>query len=135
MKEFQVLKSKYGLIINDGEGTVDSAASFALWSVVSRTHNSERLRKICTVPSSSQKMLDKSRGLTVDCVAYDLEDSVTLNKKADARMNLRRFLERDPAAGIKEYAVRINPVGSGLEAEDMEAVVCKAKNLGFFYSY
>ena len=71
-------------------------------------------------------MLDKSRGLNVDCVAYDLEDSVTLNKKAEARASVRRFLEQDPTSGIKERAVRINPVGSGLEAEDLEAVVCMA---------
>ena len=68
-------------------------------------------------------MLDKSRGLNVDCVAYDLEDSVTLNRKADARAKIRRFLDQDPTEGIKERAVRINPVGSGLEAEDLEAVV------------
>ena len=75
------------------------------------------------MPGSSQKMLDKSRGLAVDCVAYDLEDSVTLNKKVEARTNIRRFLGQDPAIGIKEYAVRINAVGSGLEAEDLAEVV------------
>ena len=69
-------------------------------------------------------MLDKSRGLTVDTVAYDLEDSVTPNKKPEARANIRRFLERERAAGINEYAVRINAVGSGLENDDLAAVVC-----------
>ena len=75
------------------------------------------------VPGSSQKMLEKSRGLTADCVAYDLEDSVTPNKKADARSNIRRFLHQPRASGIKEYAVRINAVGTGHEADDLEAVV------------
>lgn len=69
-------------------------------------------------------MLDKSRGLNVDCVAYDLEDSVTLNKKPEARSNIRRFLEHAPAPGIKECAVRINAVGSGLETDDLTQVVC-----------
>lgn len=68
-------------------------------------------------------MLDKSRGLTADCVAYDLEDSVTSNKKAEARSNIRKFLEQSRADGIKECAVRINAVGTGLEADDIEAVV------------
>ncbi len=85
------------------------------------------LKTTYSVPGSSQKMLDKTRGLIADCVAYDLEDSVTMNKKAEARENIRRFLDQDPAQGIKEYAVRINSVGSGLEAEDLERVVCSAK--------
>ena len=68
-------------------------------------------------------MLDKSRGLTADCVAYDLEDSVTSNKKAEARSNIREFLKQPRADGIKECAVRINAVGTGHEADDIEAVV------------
>ena len=68
-------------------------------------------------------MLDKSRSLDVDCVAYDLEDSVTPGKKTEARANLRRFLEQPRAAGIKEQAVRINAVESGLALEDLTEVV------------
>jgi len=69
-------------------------------------------------------MLDKTRGLTADCVAYDLEDSVTRGKKAEARANIRRFLEQPKAPGIKECAVRINAVGTGYEADDISGVVC-----------
>ena len=79
--------------------------------------------KNLSVPGSSQKMLDKSRGLTADCVTYDLEDSVTPNKKAEARTNIRNFLEQPRATGITENAVRINAVGTGHEAEDIETVV------------
>ena len=68
-------------------------------------------------------MLAKSRGLTADCVAYDLEDSVTSNRKAEARSNIQQFLEQSRADGIKECAVRINAVGTGYEADDIEAVV------------
>ena len=68
-------------------------------------------------------MLDKSRGLTADCVAYDLEDSVTSNRKTEARSILKKFLEQPRADGIKECAVRINAVGTGHEAHDIEAVV------------
>ena len=75
------------------------------------------------VPGSSQKMLDKSRGLTVDCVAYDLEDSVIMNKKAEARHNLQHFLGHPKAPNIRECAVRINAVGSGMEEDDLAAVV------------
>ena len=74
-------------------------------------------------------MLDKSRGLTADCVAYDLEDSVTSNGKAEARSNIRTFLEQSRADGIKECAVRINAVGTGYEADDIEAVVWQLSGL------
>ena len=60
-------------------------------------------------------MLDKSRGLAADCVTYDLEDSVSMNVKAEARQNLA--LPR--SAGITEQAVRINAVGSGLAEHDL----------------
>ena len=68
-------------------------------------------------------MLDKSRGLNVDCVAYDLEDSVTPGRKAEARTNLRRFLHQPRAGGIREQAVRINAVESGLALNDLAEVV------------
>ena len=68
-------------------------------------------------------MLDKSRGLNVDCVAYDLEDSVTPGKKAEARSNLRQLLEQPRAANIREQAVRINSVDSGYALDDLTEVV------------
>jgi citrate lyase subunit beta-like protein len=59
----------------------------------------------------------------VDCVAYDLEDSVTSNKKAEARSNLKHFLGQPRASGITEQAVRINAVETGLALEDLKEVV------------
>ena len=68
-------------------------------------------------------MLDKSRGLNVDCVAYDLEDSVTSWKKSEARKAIAKFLNQPRATGIKENAVRINAVDSGLALEDLTELV------------
>ncbi|KAL9098929.1 MAG: hypothetical protein Q9163_005495 [Psora crenata] len=85
-------------------------------------------RALLYVPGSSQRMLAKARELTVDCVAYDLEDSVTMNKKAEARANLQHLLAHPKASGTKKCAVRINAVGSGLEEDDL-AAVCTAPNL------
>lgn len=68
-------------------------------------------------------MLDKSRGLNVDCVAYDLEDSVSMNMKVEARQNLRSFFAQPRSAGTKECAVRINAIGSGLEEDDLVELV------------
>jgi len=69
------------------------------------------------------RFLEKSRGITADCIAYDLEDSVTPGKKAEARSNLKTFLSRDRAANVKEQAVRINSVDSGYALDDLTEVV------------
>ncbi|KIW66943.1 hypothetical protein, variant [Phialophora macrospora] len=85
-------------------------------------------RAMLYVPGSSQRFLDKSRTLTADCIAYDLEDSVTPAKKAEARHAVRKALDTEIPSGIKERAVRINSVGSGLALGDLEEVV-KSPNL------
>jgi citrate lyase subunit beta-like protein len=78
------------------------------------------------------KFLEKSRGLNVDCVAYDLEDSVTPGRKAEARSNLRQFLQQERSKGIKEQAVRINAVETGMALDDLTEVVGR---LEFAFSY
>ncbi|KAK4989168.1 hypothetical protein LTR66_007125 [Elasticomyces elasticus] len=80
-------------------------------------------RALLYVPGSSQKMLQKSRGLTADCVAYDLEDSVTPGKKAEARANLRDLLSKPRVDGIHEQAVRINSVDSVYALSDLTEVL------------
>lgn len=80
------------------------------------------------MPGSSQKFLDKSRTLSVDCIAYDLEDSVTPGRKGEARALVRKELDNPNPAGVKERAVRINSVGSGLALQDMEELL-KSQNL------
>ncbi|KAJ9297460.1 hypothetical protein DTO271G3_4235 [Paecilomyces variotii] len=80
-------------------------------------------RALLYVPGSSQRFLDKSRSLKADCVAYDLEDSVTPHKKAEARSLVRRALDQPAPANIKERAVRINSVESGLALGDLTEVL------------
>ncbi|KAL8994859.1 MAG: hypothetical protein Q9169_005280 [Polycauliona sp. 2 TL-2023] len=72
-------------------------------------------------------MLEKSQGLTVDCIAYDLEDSVTPSKKVEARTNVYRLLQTRSAT-VKENAVRINAVQTGLASDDLTEVL-KAPSL------
>ncbi|KAE8350500.1 Pyruvate/Phosphoenolpyruvate kinase-like domain-containing protein [Aspergillus coremiiformis] len=80
-------------------------------------------RALLYIPGSSQRFIDKSRTLTVDCVAYDLEDSVTPHKKAEARSLVRRALDQPAPSGIRERAVRINSVDSGLALADLTEVL------------
>lgn len=75
------------------------------------------------VPGSSQRFLDKSRSLTADCVTYDLEDSVTPHMKATARSLVRKAIDQTVPSGIRERAVRINSVDSGLALGDLTEVV------------
>lgn len=78
---------------------------------------------ISLVPGSSQRFLDKSRSLVADCIAYDLEDSVTPHKKAEARSLVRRAIDQPIPSGLRERAVRINSVDSGLALNDLTEVV------------
>ncbi|KAJ5662317.1 Pyruvate/Phosphoenolpyruvate kinase [Penicillium maclennaniae] len=80
-------------------------------------------RSLLYVPGSSQRFLDKSRSLAADCVTYDLEDSVTPHMKAEARSLVRRAIDQPAPAGIRERAVRINSVDSGLALGDLTEVL------------
>ena len=82
-------------------------------------------RALLYVPASSSKFLQKSRTLpTVDNVTYDLEDSVTPDRKPEARKALRSFLQQPKPQNIRETAVRINSVDSGFALDDLQEVVC-----------
>ncbi|KAF2217776.1 hypothetical protein CERZMDRAFT_30695 [Cercospora zeae-maydis SCOH1-5] len=81
------------------------------------------------VPGSSMRFLEKSRGIAaIDSIAYDLEDSVTPNKKPEGRRNVLEILNRDRAPGIREQAVRINAVDSGYALDDLTTIL-KGKHL------
>ncbi|KAJ5898956.1 Pyruvate/Phosphoenolpyruvate kinase [Penicillium taxi] len=80
-------------------------------------------RSLLYVPGSSQRFLDKSRSLAADCVTYDLEDSVTPHMKAEARSLVRRAMDQPKPTGMRERAVRINSVESGLALGDLTEVL------------
>lgn len=81
------------------------------------------------VPGSSMRFLEKSRRINVDTIAYDLEDSVTPGKKAEARRNLKDILSRERSTSIKEQAVRINSVDSGYALDDLTEVVSHTEQI------
>jgi citrate lyase subunit beta-like protein len=59
----------------------------------------------------------------VNCLAYDLEDSVTPSQKIEARKLVRYALDQPIPSAIVERAVRINSVDSGLALADLEELV------------
>lgn len=81
-------------------------------------------RGLLYVPGSSAKMLEKSRGVKVDTVCYDLEDAVEPGAKAKARTSILQVLNAAPKPqNIKEQSIRINSVDTGLALDDLSVVV------------
>ena len=78
-------------------------------------------RSLLSVPADNRRALEKAPGLDCDGVIYDLEDSVALEKKAEARFNLANAFSR-PFPSQQERIIRINPLESGFGAEDLGLV-------------
>ncbi|HUI88253.1 MAG TPA: CoA ester lyase [Anaerolineales bacterium] len=79
-------------------------------------------RALLYMPGDDWKKIMKATTLGVDCLCMDMEDGVAVNKKAEARITIAKAL-RELDFGRSEKLARINTVGSGLEKEDLEAVV------------
>jgi citrate lyase beta subunit len=73
------------------------------------------------MPGDSLRKIEKATHLPTDSIIMDLEDGVALSRKADARVAVVEALRMLDFGG-RERLVRINPVGSGLETADLEAV-------------
>ncbi|MBB4278013.1 HpcH/HpaI aldolase/citrate lyase family protein [Rhizobium mongolense] len=78
-------------------------------------------RSVLSVPAINLRALEKTHGLDCDAVIFDLEDSVALEKKEEARENLKTFFSGKPLTN-KEKIIRINALSSGLGHADMELV-------------
>ncbi len=79
-------------------------------------------RALLYVPGDDWKKINKAATLDVDCICLDMEDGVAASRKAEARTTIARALQ-ELSFGRSEKVVRINAVGSGLEAEDLAAVL------------
>ena len=79
-------------------------------------------RCLLFMPGDDLRKIQKGISLGVDSIVMDLEDGVALNRKAEARATISAAL-RDLDFGRSERVVRINPIGSGLEQADLDAVL------------
>jgi citrate lyase subunit beta-like protein len=79
-------------------------------------------RCLLFMPGNDLKKIQKGINLGVDSIVMDLEDGVALNRKAEARATIAAAL-RDLDFGRSERVVRINPIGSGVEQADLDAVL------------
>src|SRR3546814_21121655 len=79
-----------------------------------------KLRSLLFVPGDRPERMEKALRTGADALILDLEDSVTAEKKPEAREAVRAFLK---SAGRKvALFVRINPRASGLADDGLDAV-------------
>lgn len=79
-----------------------------------------RLRSLLFVPGDRPERMAKAATLDADALILDLEDSVALAAKPAARAAIAAFLA-EPRRQL--LFVRINPLDSGLAADDLAAVL------------
>lgn len=80
------------------------------------------MRSLLFVPGDSARKQDKAMETGADLLILDLEDSVALSAKEDARKLTRAFVERNKGVGPLLY-VRVNDLSTGLTEADLEAVM------------
>ncbi len=79
-------------------------------------------RALLYVPGDDWKKITKAMTLGVDSICLDMEDGVALSHKEIARQTIPKALQ-ELDFGASEKLVRINAVGSGLEREDIAAIL------------
>jgi len=79
-------------------------------------------RALLYMPGDDQHKIEKALTFGVDCICMDMEDGVALDRKVEARRVVAAAL-RELDFGKSEKLARINAVGSGLEKDDIEAVL------------
>ncbi|WP_114946611.1 HpcH/HpaI aldolase/citrate lyase family protein [Microvirga calopogonii] len=85
------------------------------------------MRSLLFVPGDSQKKLDKGMSSGADVLLIDLEDSVALDAKEEARRITAAFLaERSKEARRPRLFVRVNGLTTGLIDADLDGVMRSA---------
>jgi citrate lyase subunit beta/citryl-CoA lyase len=82
------------------------------------------MRSLLFIPGDSPKKLDKGMGSGADALLLDLEDSISPQRKAEARAITLAFLK--DAAAVRNrprLLVRINGLATGLADDDLDAAV------------
>src|SRR2546430_12056385 len=79
-------------------------------------------RSLLFVPGSDPRKLERARDAGADAVILDLEDSVAMEKKAEARRFVAEALAAKAFSSV-EAVVRINPPGSAHFEADLESVI------------
>ena len=79
-------------------------------------------RALLYMPGDSRPKIEKAISLGVDCICMDMEDGTAFNRKENAREVIAKALQ-ELDFGNAEKLIRINGVGTGLEADDLAATL------------
>jgi citrate lyase beta subunit len=79
-------------------------------------------RALLYTPGDDIYKIRKAAALDVDCVCLDMEDGVAANRKEQARQTISSALQELNFTHSERLA-RINPVGSGMEQDDLLAAL------------
>jgi citrate lyase subunit beta/citryl-CoA lyase len=79
-----------------------------------------RLRSLLFVPGDRPDRMQKALAAGADALILDLEDAVSMDRKADARRHVGEFLQHAPRP--VPIMVRINALPTGLAALDLAAL-------------
>jgi len=74
------------------------------------------------MPGDDMRKIQKAATLGVDCICMDMEDGVAINRKEEARRTIAEALQSVNFRNAEKLA-RINPIGSGLEVDDLKLVL------------
>ncbi|MET0443361.1 MAG: aldolase/citrate lyase family protein, partial [Pseudorhodoplanes sp.] len=81
------------------------------------------MRSLLFVPADSPKKLDTGLSSGADALIIDLEDSVSADRKAEARLGALSFLREAASGGRPRLLVRVNALDTSLTDADLDAVV------------
>jgi citrate lyase subunit beta/citryl-CoA lyase len=82
------------------------------------------MRSLLFVPADGGSKLEKALASGADAVIVDLEDSITPERKANARQACLEFLKANAAkTGRPKLLVRINGLDTGMTDADLDAIV------------
>jgi len=82
------------------------------------------MRSMLFLPADSEKKIAKGEDTNADGLILDIEDSVALTRKDEARRLARAYLDARPLGSRKKkLLVRINPLDGTMTLDDLAAVV------------
>jgi citrate lyase subunit beta/citryl-CoA lyase len=84
--------------------------------------SSSRIRSWLFAPGDSARKMEKAIASEADRIILDLEDSVALGAKPEARRMVAAVLAAAGESGARIW-VRINPLGGGLAEDDLAAIM------------
>jgi citrate lyase subunit beta / citryl-CoA lyase len=81
------------------------------------------MRSLLFVPGDSERKLEKALGSGSDVLIVDLEDSVAVTAKQEARRVAAGFVSSQKAKAAATLYVRVNDLSTGLTDDDLAAVM------------